>query len=467
MKHSVEQSRRPGYGTKTSVYRLTAALAVFLAVAGGVAQKPPEVIVFNDDGAWSWFEDERAIVHGGRLIIGSVAAGGSDPQRRGDIEVVTYDLASGRKTLSELHDKLLTKAGAYDDHNSPALLARPDGRVLAVYAMHHAENRFYCRLSSAQGWQPEKFFVPSEKSRITYSNLHWLARENGGRGRLYDFYRGLDDSFKPSYAYSDDGGETWISGNVYIDVPAKVRHRPYVKYASNGQDTVHMFYTEAHPRNFDNSTYHVFYRGGNLHKSDGTAIAKLSEGLKEPAQGTRIFQGDPNNVAWVSDIHLDGSGNPYVAYSVQKDSAGLPSKQGGEDHRYRYARWTAGKWRDAEIAYAGSRLYAGEDDYTGNIALDPDDPNTVYISTNADPATGKPLISRSDGQRHYEIFRGVTADGGATFAWTPLTRDSAFDNIRPIVPKWDKNNLALVWLRGKYRAYTDYELKVVGIIQKR
>ncbi|HNV15774.1 MAG TPA: hypothetical protein PKL63_14025 [Dermatophilaceae bacterium] len=31
--------------------------------------------MLNDDGAWSWFEDERAIIHNGKLIAGSVAAG--------------------------------------------------------------------------------------------------------------------------------------------------------------------------------------------------------------------------------------------------------------------------------------------------------------------------------------------------------------------------------------------------------
>src|SRR2546425_267574 len=35
-----------------------------------------EIITFNDDGGWSWFEDERAIVHKSKVIIGSVAAGG-------------------------------------------------------------------------------------------------------------------------------------------------------------------------------------------------------------------------------------------------------------------------------------------------------------------------------------------------------------------------------------------------------
>ena len=447
---------------------------VVAALSGGLALGQPAgpIITFNNDGGWCWFQDERVIVHQGKLIIGSVAAGAHQPDRAGDIEVLTYELATGARVLSELHDRMDHGLRVrYDDHNSPALLVRPDGRILAVYSRHGQENRFHFRITEAPHdptrWQPERTFVPSQTSSLTYSNLHWLASENGGRGRLYDFFRGLDATNKPSYVYSDDLGETWKTGNVFIDVPAKFRHRPYVKYASNGADTVHVFYTEGHPRDFDNSAYHVFYRAGRLYRSDGTLIRALAEGLREPAEGSRVFAGDPDNVAWVSDIHLDRQGRPYVAYSVQKGSAGLPPGQGGMDHRYRYARWTGKQWVDREIAFAGTRLYAGEDDYTGNLALDPDDPNAAYISTNADPVTGAPLISRADGRPHWEIFQGVTPDGGAKWSWSAVTRDSTADNIRPVVPMGAGNRLILLWLRGRYTSYTNYDLDVVGIVPQR
>ncbi|HSB15349.1 MAG TPA: BNR-4 repeat-containing protein [Bryobacteraceae bacterium] len=422
-------------------------------------QKP---FTINDDGAWSWFEDERAIVHNGKLIAGSVAAGTHDPARRGNVEVAVFDLRRGARSLSTLHANL-----QYDDHNSPALLVLPDRHILAAYAKHGPENRFYYRISErpddAASWQSEQTFTPSESSRITYSNLHYLRNENGGRGRLYNFFRGLDGRNKPSYAYSDDHGRTWRTGNVFIDVPATFRHRPYVKYASNGADTVHIFYTDGHPRDFENSTYHIFYRAGKLHRSDGSVIRSLAEGLRRPEEGTRIFAGNAENVGWVSDIHLDRDGRPFAAYSVQKDPKETPVGQEGQDLRYRYARWDGKEWNDLEIAHAGTRLYKGEDDYTGNIALDPEDPGTVYISTNADPETGAPLRSRTDGRRHWELYRGAKSDGGGRWTWTALTRDSAVDNIRPIVPKWPGDGVALLWLRGTYRAYTDYDLEVVTL----
>jgi hypothetical protein len=102
------------------------------------------------------------------------------------------------------------------------------------------------------------------------------------------------------------------------------------------------------------------------------------------------------------------------------------------------------------MAYAGTRLYPGEDDYTGLVALDPNDPDTLYISTNADPVTGKSLTSSADQRRHRELFRGTTHDSGRSWRWEPITTNSTVDNLRPIVPRWDDPRTALVWMRGTY-----------------
>jgi hypothetical protein len=452
----------------------TAILVLGFAVPGCEARpRPgveggPEPVVLNDDGGWCWFQDERALVVDHHLVFGSVAAGRHDPERQGAVEVTGVDLATGATTRVRLDDTPLPPEGGYDDHNAPAFVVRGDDRLLAVYAAHGTESRFRHRVSERPGdptaWGKEQTFEPSPSSRITYSNLHRLAGEDG---RVYNFYRGLDDLFKPSVAWSDDEGEAWANGGVVIDVPAEYRHRPYVKYVSDHDDEVHLLYTEGHPRNFDNSVYHVVLRGGHLHRSDGAPIRPLAEGLRDPEEGTRVFGGDPDNVAWVIDAELDAEGRPFVVYSVQKGSSGLPPGEGGEDHRYRLARWTGSAWEDGEIAFAGTRLYPREDDYTGGVALVPGDPDEVFISTNADPETGTPLVSTSDGRRHWEIYRGSRADAQGSepaWRWTPVTRDSTADNLRPIVPRAEDRKPILLWLRGTYRTYTDYDLEIVGLL---
>jgi hypothetical protein len=58
-------------------------------------------------------------------------------------------------------------------------------------------------------------------------------------------------------------------------------------------------------------------------------------------------------------------------------------------------------------------------------------------------------------------------DNGATFTWAPITQGSTVDNLRPIVPKWDVNHTALLWLKGTYTSAQAYQFTVVGTISGR
>ncbi len=57
------------------------------------------LIQFNDNGLWCWYQDERAIVDvaNGKLIVGSDASsqGVGYSTRNGSIEAVIFDLQSG------------------------------------------------------------------------------------------------------------------------------------------------------------------------------------------------------------------------------------------------------------------------------------------------------------------------------------------------------------------------------------
>ena len=256
------------------------------------------------------------------------------------------------------------------------------------------------------------------------------------------FYRG--ENFNPNYVISDDNGQSWSYGGHLI---RKDEHRPYVKYASNNVDKIHFITTEAHPRDYNNSVYHGYIYNGGIYKSDGTKLQNLSDGPVAPESLTKIHNGSASSVGWTTDIHLDSEDNPVVAFTSQVDGVGL-------DHRYFYGRWVDGQWHINEMCYGGSKLYSGEDDYTGLIAIDPQDVTTVYISVNVNPYTGAELVSTADNQRHWEIFRGHTEDYGASWEWKPITFNSTEDNIRPIVPIWDGDYTILLWNKGTYYTYT-------------
>jgi hypothetical protein len=61
----------------------------------------------------------------------------------------------------------------------------------------------------------------------------------------------------------------------------------------------------------------------------------------------------------------------------------------------------------------------------------------------------------------------VTTNSGASFNWTPITRDSVRDNFRPIAPRWGPNNSALLWIRGTYNTAQSFDAAIVGLIERR
>jgi hypothetical protein len=412
-----------------------------------------EPVVLNDNGAWSWFEDERAVVDpvAQTLLVSSVAdaAGSGGSARDGNVEVAAYDLTTGKTDRAVLHAGLEA-----DDHNSAALLVRSDGRYLAMYSRHSTDPMSRWRISSAGGsaakWERES--THQHETGVTYSNL--APAVDGGDEVLYAFVRTVDRD--PHLLVSRDDGSTWEPGGRLFDGPG----RPYVRYAADRFGRVHLLTTEQHPDDFANGVYHGVIADGRLLGSDGRAMDDdiTDDRAVEPQQLTELFSGDSMRRAWTVDLHVDALGNPYAAFSVHT-TAGV--------HFYYYARFDGTKWHVHAMANAGSALYSGQPHYTGLVALHPHDPDRVFVSTDVDPLTGEPLISARDGRQHHELFEGLTPDGGQTWSWRSITVDSTSDNIRPIVPIWDSQHTALLWLRGTYTNYKNYDLDVVALVDRR
>jgi hypothetical protein len=422
-------------------------------------------VLLNDNAAWSWFEDERAIVDpsSGQLLVSSVAngSGSGGGARNGDIELATLNLADMSVTQFQLHNALQA-----DDHNSAAMIVRPDGRYLAMYGQHVAGGesgqQSYYRISinpgDASSWGGIQSF--DNNASMTYSNLHYLPNDGSGAGRMYNFVR--TNNFDPNILISSDEGTTWSYGGKLL-TEGGGGDRPYVRYWSD-EERIHFITTERHPRDFDNSIYYGSVQNGQLFDATGTIVDDdlFDNSGVAPSALTTVFQagtvvgGATMRRAWTVDTAVNDSGNPVVVFQARADG-------NDTDHRFFYGQWTGADWQVNQMAYAGSYLYAAENDYTGLVAIDPNHPDTVYLSSEVHPATQTQLIG-ADGLRHYELFRGRTNDGGVTWGWTPLTFNSTQHNVRPLVPEWDEENTALVWLRGDYFSYTNYDMDAVTLI---
>jgi hypothetical protein len=413
-----------------------------------------KIVELQDDSSWCWFQDERALVDGDHLIYAGVTSQGANI-------VSSYHFVTGDTLTVTLNQDSLPP----DDHNVGVLMVRPDGRYLSVYAGHGVDQWMRYRISSDPGdilhWEPEELIDVG--GRVTYSNVYRLS----DTGITYNFHRGINRN--PNYMVSYDEGKNWKYGGRLFEF----KGRPYVRYASDHKNKIHFITTEEHPRHYNNGIYHAYIENGQVFRSDGTPLGSLSETSSsdlKPEDFTTVFEGSKAtraDVAWTSDIQLDQKGYPYIAFSVTKDPIALGetknTQEGGFDHRYHYARWDGQQWHEHEIAFAGSRLYPGENEYTGLITLHPSNPNVVYISTDVHPKTGKPLISK--GQKRREIFRGTSNNEGADWKWKAITRKSEEDNIRPIVLEYEDDEVVL-WLKGRYTTYRDYNLKVMGMVPK-
>jgi hypothetical protein len=218
----------------------------------------------------------------------------------------------------------------------------------------------------------------------------------------------------------------------------------------------------------------MFYHQQDFRKTDGTLIKSfanlpINHGvISDPNSGEKgavIYQFDPAwGRGWTWDIDYGADGNPVCVYQTQRDNV---TGTGWNHDRiyYHYARWNGSAWQSTFIAQAGRGIYSAEDDYGGGMAIDPDDPRVVYISSNAaNPfALGDINNVPLSTNERYEIWRGVTLDGGLTFTWEPVTANSTANNLRPIVPKNHGLSRHLLWFNGTYTTYTNYATRVMGI----
>lgn len=398
--------------------------------------------LFTSDGAWCWFSDPRAIFADGKVYAGWMTSDGS-------VQVGVWNPAAPDQpavitTLAHQFER--------DDHDHPALLALPDGRLATFYAQHDFGDMHF-RVTEKPGridaWRETRTlgFNPGGGSHgVTYANPVLLRDEADA---IHLFWRGT--TFKPTFAVSRDLGKTWSAPRILIaERGSDEQVRPYVKYWSDDRARIDLVFTDGHPRDEPtNSIYYLRYAGGCFFKADGTLVGTMDELPFDPAQCDRVYDGSTGGRAWVWSIAADAEGNPVIVYTRH------PTE---DDHRYHYARWTGERWLDVQIVPAGKWFpetppgtVEREPHYSGGAALDPQRPETVYTSR---PIGGV-----------FEIERWSTSDGGRTWRSEALTQGSRANNVRPIVVRGTPPGSSIVmWMRntGGYVHYTDYrsELRI-------
>jgi hypothetical protein len=480
--------------TKTAISLLT---MTCLATSWSVAADNVAVnlVQFNPDGNWSWYMDERAIVDpvSNSLLISSQSSSNSTGTIGGTVFTTAFNLGTGVRT------RAVMRVGQEDDHNAGALLVLPGGKYLTMYSNHGntaglGDEFSWWRVSSspnnASAWAAQKSFnwndgtqnpgrdpAGGDANNVSYHNLFHLAGDvnNPNDDRVLNISRSTGQA--PNILEYNPAVDTMTWRGQLLTNSVGGYSTGYLKYASNGSDKVYFVSTETHPRNYNTSIY-AGYLGidGKSYRMDGTLVdansfdnTRTGGTVPNVTSFTPALAAQPEGVAgsrthlWTADLALDANGRPVALSTsrggVSSSFSGTPAGGDYSDHRLWYSRFDGTNWVNHEVARLGANIYAPEQDYTGLGAIDPRDPNVLYVSTPINPATGVATTN-------HEIYKGVTNNGGASWTWTAITSNSNVDNFRPIIPKWDANNTAVIWFRGTYTTAQNIDAAVVGIIDR-
>ncbi len=395
------------------------------------------------DGAWTWYNDERVIFNNNIFYASYV-------KRNGNVAFTAYSTEKWSSCHAQ-KEMVLSTWRESDDHNVASLLPLKNGNILAAYTTHGKTKSAFMREITSPRWSEcklsdeRRYSFDSGKLGLTYQNLHRLSSEND---RIYNFTRGIN--YNPTMTFSDDEGKTWSDPIWIIQSGVQNSARPYVKYISNGKDRIDFVYTTGHPRNVkNNSVYHIYYSKGNFYRSNGELIRSLEETKTKPImikESTLIYDGSTDKGrGWTHDVEYNTKGEPYCAFITS------PSGDIGTDMRYWLSIFDGKEWKSEEIAYAGSNLFKAEQHYAGGIALMPDG-ESVVISTNVDPKSGKHLPNYK-----WQLFKGEKNDKEWDF--TQLTFDPVFDHLRPVIVRGDNN--ALFWFTGDYISFMNYHTDIM------
>ena len=405
-----------------------AALVLFSAarIQAALPKGPDAFPSFTTDGCWTWYGEPKAVYFEGihkRTYVGWTSQTGKQ-------SIAYYDHTTGATAT-----KILPRGYGKDDHDHPAIIMRPDGRILVFNTGHDGtEISEYISLApeSIDSFQTVSPY-PVQGSWYCYPNAVFLKNE-GPNGRFFLFHRGTDTD--PYYTYSDDWGMTWASDKHFF---ANNPHaaKPYCKYGTNGLDEIHISIERAHRAGY-NPAYYLKYKGGAFYQVTGE---KLGDTNSLPIMNTVIdtMQAADGWHITCWDVAEDKRGNAIVLVDKFK---GTPV-----EHHYWYFHWTGTSWMKKELINSGPEVGA-EGGFACGFTLDHEHANILYMA-------------RWIGSWP-EIEKWTTCDWGTTWKTQAITTGSANKNYRPCVPRGHKSGMKcnLVWLYGDYTALSGYNSSV-------
>ncbi len=437
-------------------YLLIMIAAVLLLGVGGVYAGSPEVEVFAENGAWG-YNGPHAVYSDGKLFTNYIDSGG-------DIWAQSYDVATGEINRGLVYE-------TYGDlHQAGAIMVRPDGRLHVPINQGNVYNdgRTYWRVSENPGdvtsFGPIQPSTDSGQSqgRQFYPMVHQAS------GEMYQVVNYRDGNRRTGMWQSPDGGDTFEQFHGLFTLGSGLsQDRSYTRAYIEG-DSIHMVgarvgWTESLVGRNIGRTEGIYYIRYDVNeqaffRADGTRTFELGDHPELTSPDTDLFDtlwhwdedGDQRQRAlWADMVAKDGK--PYVTMAIQ-DYEGF--EDGGSPPHVGY--WTTpdedGDWSASEVA----RLARGWDNSPErknySIAIDPDDPNLLYVAVATD--------STGDQSRVHRMF---TPDGGET--WESLGVLSDEGRISTVIAPWRLDDtdtpIKALWLDGQMDEWSSYDTSIM------
>ena len=152
-------------------------------------------------GAWSYFGDPRAVYAGGRTFVGWTDTQGY------------VNVASLRRNRVLEHQRLGPRL-VVDDHDSPALYVRPDGRIMVFYSEHNGRAMYYrvsARRHSISRMSPPRTIGTNRRGWGGYTYPNPVRVD----GALWLMFRGAD--WQPDFTISVRG--RWTRARTLVRGP--------------------------------------------------------------------------------------------------------------------------------------------------------------------------------------------------------------------------------------------------------
>ncbi len=392
----------------------------------------------EDEGAWCWFGDPRAVNF-------TNEDGTIDVTVIGYIDVHGSIKATQINNLTNKVDEVLVRTNIQpDDHNNPTFVMVPDGRIVVFYSRHTDEACFWYRVSEEPGdittFGEEKCLLTS--ANTTYPSPFILSDDPD---HIYLCWRGIE--WHPTIAklsLPDENGNmefTFGPKQLVRSTNAGDNVRPYAKYASNGKDKIYMSYTSTHPDNIsDNWLYfnQIDINTMTMHDINGTLMRTIENGplIVDRSNQSHIVDKTSGVRNWLWQVAVAEDGTPVIA--------NVRINGGKTSHDYYYVKWDGAKWVKTFLTNAGGKFHPSNTEYcySGGMSIDTDNPNVIYCSKPVEGLFGK----------IWEIFKYTMSDDGTSVEATEqITENSLKNNVRPwVIPNSEGKDFRLMWMNGDY-----------------